>query len=179
MKLLQWTSLWISVPACLSYWMGSPEDAFVLSLQFLGGFWHHTAYSQQSLYFDRFVTVVVAVRSLYISYASPVSLLIYSFSYGYIYTIYVYGKQQRRLAWDPDISVGNKYHGSMHIVCGITYVGQVWLVKNAALPAWCSAWGFAGVVAMMYYLNTFGVNYYTMMQVQNMNECLCGGGVKM
>jgi hypothetical protein len=167
MKLLQWTSLWISIPALLSYWLGSSEDALVLWLQCLGGIWHHTAYSKRSLFVDRLVTLGVAIRAFCISYASPVSFLVYLFSYGYIYTIYVYGKQQRRLAWDPDITVGNQYHGSMHVVCGITYVGQVWLVQHKTLPSWWFA---------VHDLKGVNVFYYNMMHTKNETNVCVGGG---
>ncbi len=128
MRLLQLSSLWISIPSAVSYFLGSPIDAFVIGLQCVTSVVHHTYYTKATLIVDRAVTAGVAARTLYKAYDSPVALSVFAVSYGYISVIYVFGKLYSCFASDPDADRRCRYHASMHFLCGGAFMLYVYLI---------------------------------------------------
>ena len=121
MKLLQYSSSLIFIPALIAIAHGYWIDFLIISILTVASTIHHTYYTnvtwiidQLALYLLIFHTFNIAINN-YIIMNSYIGIVLFILGVGYMAIIYVYGKYNNCFAFHPKIRVADLYHASMHI----------------------------------------------------------------
>jgi hypothetical protein len=130
LPLLRVTSSLIFLPAFIALALGRWTDVVVISTQGICSVWFHSTHSKLSLYADQTSILILATHTLGLALTNSVTPYLFVLGFGYMAVVFSYGKRNNCFCFDPDETVGNRYHASIHIL-GITIysVSMIFFLK--------------------------------------------------
>jgi len=100
-------------------------DLFIISFQCVGAMLFHSFHTPILFYIDQVAIYLLAVHCFLIALTSLYTPPIFCLYFGYMTIVYVYGQYNKCFCFDPEETIADRYHASIHILGTIVYTSSM------------------------------------------------------
>ena len=115
------SSMSLFIASCIAFLLKRWGDVIVISFLAICATWYHSTHTHIAFYADQLSILLLTVHTILLALSTYATHLMFVIAFGYMITLYYYGKQHKCYCFHPDIVVADRFHASMHILGLIIY----------------------------------------------------------
>jgi hypothetical protein len=120
-EMLVYTSKLIFITTIVALCMRRWVDVFITLFQAISALWYHSSHTRLSFYADQISIWLLVTHTFLLAITNTITPCLYTIGFGYMLIVYSYGQKYKCFCFDPDITIADKYHASIHIIGIIIY----------------------------------------------------------